>query len=61
MLKLMHLQLKMQQYSNQLTIFNQEETTMADFKEMYARLWDFIYTILAIFGINKDDAGNLVK
>ena len=30
-------------------------------KDMYAMLWDFIYEILAIFGITKDDAGNLVK
>ena len=30
-------------------------------KEMYAMLWDFIYAVLAIFGIEKDAAGNLVK
>ena len=27
---------------------------------MYAFLWEFIYKILAIFGIEKDEAGNLV-
>ena len=32
---------------------------MQAFKDMYAMLWDFIYTILAIFGINKDENGNL--
>ena len=31
------------------------------FKDMYKMLWDFIYNVLAIFGINKDEAGNLVK
>jgi len=30
------------------------------FKEMYAMLWDFIYAVLAIFGIEKDENGNLV-
>ena len=30
-------------------------------KDMYAMLWDFIYAVLAIFGINKDNDGNLVK
>ncbi len=30
-------------------------------KEMYALLWEFIYNILAIFGITKDENGNLVK
>lgn len=30
-------------------------------KDMYAMLWEFIYKVLAIFGINKDEAGNLVK
>ena len=30
-------------------------------KEMYAMLWDFIYAVLAIFGITKDEEGNLVK
>ena len=30
-------------------------------KEMYAMLWDFIYNVLAIFGITKDENGNLVK
>lgn len=30
-------------------------------KDMYAMLWDFIYTVLAIFGITKDEDGNLVK
>ncbi len=30
-------------------------------KEMYAYLWDFIYTVLAIFGIEKDEEGNLIK
>ena len=32
---------------------------MADFKAMYAMLWDFIYAVLAIFGIVKDEDGNL--
>ncbi len=31
------------------------------FKDMYAFLWEFIYAILAIFGIEKDENGNLVK
>ena len=31
------------------------------FKEMYAYLWEFIYAVLAIFGITKDDEGNLKK
>lgn len=30
-------------------------------KEMYAMLWDFIYEVLAIFGITRDANGNLVK
>ena len=30
-------------------------------KAMYAMLWDFIYEVLAIFGITKDEEGNLVK
>ena len=30
------------------------------FETMYAYLWEFIYEILAIFGIKKDDNGNLV-
>ena len=30
-------------------------------KVMYEYLWNFIYEVLAIFGINKDEAGNLVK
>ena len=30
-------------------------------KDMYAMLWEFIYKILAICGIEKDEAGNLVK
>lgn len=30
-------------------------------KEMYAYLWDFIYKVLAIFGIEKDEEGNLIK
>lgn len=30
-------------------------------KDMYALLWDFIYTVLAIFGIEKDEEGNLIK
>lgn len=34
---------------------------MADFKVMWQYLWDFIYKILAIFGIEKDENGNLVK
>ena len=31
------------------------------FKDMYAMLWDFIYAVLAIFGIKRDDDGNLTK
>ena len=31
------------------------------FKDMYAMLWDFIYAVLEIFGIKKDENGNLVK
>lgn len=27
---------------------------------MYQYLWDFIYKVLAIFGIEKDEEGNLV-
>ena len=34
---------------------------MAIFKDMYAYLWEFIYNILAIFGITKDENGNLVE
>lgn len=30
-------------------------------KEMYAMLWEFIYKVLEIFGITKDEEGNLVK
>ena len=30
-------------------------------KEMYKMLWDFIYEVLAVFGITKDENGNLVK
>ena len=29
------------------------------FKDMYAFLWEFIYEVLAIFGITKDENGNL--
>ena len=32
---------------------------MATFKDMWQMLWDLIYDILAIFGIEKDEAGNL--
>ena len=28
---------------------------------MYQYLWDFIYEVLAIFGITRDTNGNLVK
>lgn len=32
------------------------------FAEMWERLWDLlIYPILEMFGITKDEAGNLVK
>ena len=31
------------------------------FKDMYAFLWEFIYEVLAIFGITKDENGNLVN
>lgn len=34
---------------------------MAEFKTMWQFLWNFIYEILAIFGIEKDEAGNLVE
>lgn len=30
-------------------------------KTMWQYLWDFIYAVLAIFGIEKDENGNLVK
>lgn len=30
-------------------------------KVMWQYLWDFIYAVLAIFGIEKDENGNLVK
>lgn len=30
-------------------------------KEMYAFLWEFIYKVLEIFGITRDENGNLVK
>lgn len=30
-------------------------------KDMYQMLWDFIYKVLAIFGIEKDADGNLVE
>ncbi len=29
------------------------------FEDMYAMLWDFIYKVLEIFGIVKDENGNL--
>ncbi len=29
-------------------------------EEMYAMLWDFIYAVLAIFGVEKDGEGNLI-
>ena len=31
------------------------------FEAMYKLLWECIYNILAIFGIVKDEAGNLVE
>lgn len=31
------------------------------FKDMYAFLWEFIYEVLAIFGIKKNEDGNLEK
>lgn len=31
------------------------------FKAMYEYLWNFIYAVLAIFGIEKDENGNLTK
>ena len=34
---------------------------MDAFKVMYAMLWEFIYNILAIFGITRDENGNLVE
>ena len=33
----------------------------AYFEEMYKMLWEFIYNVLKIFGIEKDEAGNLVE
>ena len=33
----------------------------AMFEEMYAMFMDFIYNVLAIFGIKKDENGNLVE
>lgn len=33
----------------------------AFFEEMYAMFTEFIYNILAIFGITKDADGNLTK
>lgn len=33
----------------------------AALKEMYAYLWEFIYAVLAIFGITKNEEGDLVK
>lgn len=30
-------------------------------KDMYAFLWEFIYKVLEIFGITRDENGNLVK
>lgn len=30
-------------------------------KEMYAMLWDFIYAVLKIFGIEKNEEGNLIE
>lgn len=32
---------------------------MQTFKDMWQMLWDLIYDILAIFGIEKDEEGNL--
>lgn len=31
------------------------------FEVMYAYLWELIYNILAIFGIEKNEEGNLVE
>ncbi len=31
------------------------------FEAMYALLWEAIYKILAIFGIEKNEEGNLVE
>lgn len=31
------------------------------FKAMYEYLWEFIYKVLAIFGIEKDENGNLIE
>ncbi len=31
------------------------------FEDMYAYLMDFIYAVLAIFGIEKDEDGNLIE
>ena len=32
---------------------------MTTFKDMWQKLWNLIYEILAIFGIEKDEEGNL--
>ncbi len=32
---------------------------MQTFKDMWQMLWNLIYEILAIFGIEKDEEGNL--
>lgn len=32
---------------------------MQIFEDMYAMLWEFIYKLLEIFGIVKDENGNL--
>lgn len=34
---------------------------MTTFKDMWQMLWDLIYNILAIFGIKKDEDGNLTE
>lgn len=31
------------------------------FEDMYAMLWDLIYKILAIFGIERNEEGDLVE
>lgn len=31
------------------------------FETMYEYLWEFIYKVLAIFGIEKDGEGNLAE
>ncbi len=38
---------------------NMEEQIMETFKVMWQYLWDLIYGLLEVFGIVKDENGNL--